>query len=562
MMDVASLTATFYDADQRIWYGPRREDSYSSDKTLGEVIYDALKRNPKKVIQIHDVTGEKLTCEELLTSAEALSRNLLKLGLKVGDVIGLYAHNWTHVTTVMLASFLCGTPVNALYPGFDKESVYFMYSLTMPKVIFCEMENHEIAVEIKQKMNLEVPIYLVNGHGSIGEVRHISELLTVDNLETASEFRYPCHDLHGDATAMILCSSGTTGTPKAVCCSNRALLNQNVFLTLTSESIACTFSTMYWASGLWTLVASLTTGCLRIVTNHPFTCDYFLELVRRHKITHFLTATFQMAQLYKYENINKIQTSLESIDTLLSGGSKVLVDIQKKLNEILSCNPKRLGFTVCYSMSELSSMLSYNGGYLIERLEGSEGKLASNKMVRIIDENGDPLGPNEHGEICISTPYKWSGYLKNEEATHKAMRNNWLYTGDIGYFDTEGFLHVCARDNDVFRSRGFQIYPQFIEEIVCRLPGVEESCVVGIPDFLDSNLTACAVVRSRNESGANLIADDIAEHVKTHMGSMYHLNGGVYFLEAMPKTTSGKVQRRNVLDQIMEMKEGKQYAKK
>lgn len=114
------LTATHYDPKQKIWSGPQRKDLFNRDLTLGEVIFEVLSKNPQKTIQIHDVTKKKFTCEELLKNSEILSKNLLKFGLQAGDVIGLYASNWSHVTTLMLSSFLCGTPVNALYPGFDK----------------------------------------------------------------------------------------------------------------------------------------------------------------------------------------------------------------------------------------------------------------------------------------------------------------------------------------------------------------------------------------------------------------------------------------------------------
>lgn len=114
------LTATYYDAKEKIWSGPQRKDFYNKDITLAEVIFEVLSKCPDKVIQIHDVTQEKLTAQQLLDHSRVLSKNLLKLGLKKGDVIGLMASNWTHVTTLMLSSFVCGTPVNALYQSFDK----------------------------------------------------------------------------------------------------------------------------------------------------------------------------------------------------------------------------------------------------------------------------------------------------------------------------------------------------------------------------------------------------------------------------------------------------------
>lgn len=112
-------TGTYYDDQEKIWYGPKRKDLYNTDLTVGEIALMQLRLNPKKIIQIMDSTGETLTAEQLSTYALNLSRNLLKLNLRPKDVIGLYAKNTTHVATVMLASFLCGTPVNALFPAFD-----------------------------------------------------------------------------------------------------------------------------------------------------------------------------------------------------------------------------------------------------------------------------------------------------------------------------------------------------------------------------------------------------------------------------------------------------------
>ena len=114
------LTATYYDPEEKLWSGPSKKDFYSKDITLGEVAWLELSKNPQKVIQIHDVTKEQVTAQEFKDYIWALSKNLLKMGLKVGDVIGLNSHNSTHVATVMVASFLCGTPVSALFPGFDK----------------------------------------------------------------------------------------------------------------------------------------------------------------------------------------------------------------------------------------------------------------------------------------------------------------------------------------------------------------------------------------------------------------------------------------------------------
>lgn len=125
------LTGTYYDATEKIWSGPKRKDLYNIDLTLGEAALEQLQKTPHKVIQLMDTTGETLTANELIDNSIVLVKNLLALVLKPKDIIGLYAENTTHVATVMLASFLCGTPVNALYPGFDKGEYKTTLSLSI-----------------------------------------------------------------------------------------------------------------------------------------------------------------------------------------------------------------------------------------------------------------------------------------------------------------------------------------------------------------------------------------------------------------------------------------------
>ncbi|XP_037810846.1 luciferin 4-monooxygenase-like [Lucilia sericata] len=547
------LTATYYDPQQKLWSGPVKKDLYNENITLGEVIFLELSKHPQKLIQINDSTNEEMKAEEFLDHVMALSKNLLKLGLKVGDVVGMYANNATHTATVMVAAYLCGTPVNALYPGFDKDSAELIYKVTRPKIIFCDVENYEIAAKVNQDLQLNAPIFIMNG-----EVKGVSSILSLvkPNIKFRNEpFVYPCVNLKGDDTAVILCSSGTTGIPKGVLCSHRALLNEKIHFNLKSDSVVCTFSTMYWASGLWNMNASLITCCLRIITDKSFTAEYFLQLIERHRITNMLTNGNHMVELIMYDDVSKIQKCLASLDTLTLGGAKVLLTVQESLADILKVNDKRPGFGVAYGMSELSGILSFNSDFPYERKLGTEGKLTANKKVRIINKKGEFLGPNEHGEIIIKTPYKWFGYYRNEEASKKAYIDNWLHSGDIGFFDDEGFLHVCARDNDVFKARNFQIYPPLIEDVVMEVAGVLEACVFGIPDLMASHLITCAVVRTADDIGRKLTAKEIISHVEKKMGNMYHLSGGVYFLDAIPKTGSGKVQRAKVVDIVLKIKD-------
>lgn len=307
---------------------------------------------------------------------------------------------------------------------------------------------------------------------------------------------------------------------------------------------------MYWASGIFCILPSLLHSALRIVTENPFTADYMLHLVEKYKVTHLLANPTQMTDVVFNADPQKISETFSCLDTLLCGGANVPLLTQNKFNEIMSNNCKRPGFTVCYGMSELSGLLCFNGRYPYALREGCEGKLAPNLKVKIIDKLGNLLGPNEHGEIVIKSPYKWPGYINNQQATDKAIKNGWLYTGDLGFFDDDGFLHVLGRDNDVFKANTFQIYPPIVEDAILKIAGVIEVCVFGIPEIKASNLTACAVVRSRDVNGQQLTEMQIKDYVRDNMDPIYQLNGGVYFVDEIPKTASGKVQRRKMLQII------------
>lgn len=113
-------TGTSYNPNTKIWSGPRIKDLYNIKMTVGEAVLRELRKNPQKIIQISDSTGEQLTAQEFVDFSKILAQNLIKMDIGPKDIIGLYAQNSTHVATVMMAAFLIGAPVNALYPEFDK----------------------------------------------------------------------------------------------------------------------------------------------------------------------------------------------------------------------------------------------------------------------------------------------------------------------------------------------------------------------------------------------------------------------------------------------------------
>ncbi|KAH8261127.1 hypothetical protein KR044_003825 [Drosophila immigrans] len=531
-----------YDAATRTWQGPRGKEFYGPEMTLGEVTMRVLNLNADKVLQHCDLTGVELTGGQLAQQGLIIAQAFRRLKLCCGDVIGISAYNSTYLTGVAIAAMLSGTPLNPLHPDFDEETVKYMYDITEPKLIFCDVENYPTIKAVNERLAKPALIYLVNGQ--LEGVSDVWDLLKEDEDLPAADY-VPCPSLNGDHTAFIVCSSGTTGMPKGVTRSHRSLIcNCKSPKTYTRDSVLLSFSPLYWISGTIILLASLLNGCKRIITHRPYSVEYLLQIVARHQVTFLFLASHQIALLSRCQSdLPTIRTQLQSVRVLIGAGSKVCKAVSARMYELIG----NMRFVVGYGLSEVGGVSKNLGGPL-----GSEGKVMRNMEVRVLDKLRMPLGINEVGIIYAHLRYKWAGYYRNPEATKRVLSpdGQWIRTGDIGYIDSEGYLYIQTRDTDVFKSNNFQIYPEQIEEFVHRLPGVSEACVFGLPDELSSNLTACAVVRTPDEPGQQLSAEEVRNVVQRHLSSAYHIRGGVFFIEALPKTSNDKIQRRKVPDLI------------
>lgn len=188
-----------YDAATRTWLGPRGKEFYGPEMTLGEVTMRVLNLNADKILQHCDITGVQLTGRQLAQQGLTIERAFRQMGLQCGDVIGIAANNTSYLTGVTIAAMLCGTPINPLHPDFDQgkkrllqnaptncssfallATVKYMFDITEPKLIFCDVENYEIIKAVNEKLAKPATIYLVNGR--IEGVLDVWDLLREDQF--------------------------------------------------------------------------------------------------------------------------------------------------------------------------------------------------------------------------------------------------------------------------------------------------------------------------------------------------------------------------------------------
>ena len=177
---------------------------------------------------------------------------------------------------------------------------------------------------------------------------------------------------------------------------------------------------------------------------------------------------------------------------------------------------------------------------------GTAGLARTGMDVGIRDEQGNRLGPNEPGEICVRGPAVLKGYFENPEADAKVFKDGWFHTGDLGYVDEQGFVFLTGRASDMYISGGTNIYPREIEEVLVTHPAISEAAVLGVPDPKWGESGVAIVV---NTAGQSVTADELAAFLDGRI-ARYKLPKRYFFWDEVPKSAYGKVPKHLIRDEI------------
>jgi acyl-CoA synthetase (AMP-forming)/AMP-acid ligase II len=192
-----------------------------------------------------------------------------------------------------------------------------------------------------------------------------------------------------------------------------------------------------------------------------------------------------------------------------------------------------------------------------ERRLGSVGRECLYVQVRTVDDEGHAMPTGTEGEVAVKGELITKGYWNNAAATEELIRDGWLYTGDIGYFDEAGYLFLTDRKKDVIITGGSNVYPREVEEVLYRHPAVQEACVVGEPDKRWGERITAAIVRRVGEEISEI---SIADWCKSQIAS-YKKPSRVVFLESLPKSSVGKILRREVQRLIRDLEAQQQSSR-
>src|SRR3954469_3048609 len=470
----------------------------------------AARHGDRPAIKLDDA---ELTYAAFDEGASRVAGMLRERGLQTGDRVGLMLPNVPYFPVIYYGILRAGGVVVPMNVPLKGREVNFYLSDPGAKHLFAWHDFAAAAQEGAEQAGAEAIIV------APGEFEGLLEQApsTPENAER-----------EGDDTAVILYTSGTTGTPKGAELTHDNLY-RNAEVTCRTLAKASEQDVILGALPLFhafgqtcAMNAAVIAGaCLTLIPR--FNAGKALEIIKRDRVTIFEGVPTMYHGLLGAAGDHDVST----LRLCISGGAAMPVEVMRQFEEAFGCI-----ILEGYGLSETSPVASFNHPHA-ERKPGSIGTPIEGVEMRV----------TEDGEIAIRGHNVMKGYWNREDATQKAFQDGWFLTGDIAKVDDDGYFFIVDRKKDMIIRGGYNVYPREIEEVLYEHPAVSEAAVIGVPDESMGEEVGAAVVL---KEGADASADDIRAFVKERVAA-YKYPRKIWFPEdGLPKGPTGKILKREI----------------
>jgi long-chain acyl-CoA synthetase len=462
---------------------------------------------------------------EALDDASARVAGLLRSkGFEPGDRAGIMLPNVPYFAIAYYGVLRAGgvvVPMNVLLKG---REVKFYLEDPGAKVLFAWGDFAEAAEQ---------------GAGEAGAEAIIVRPGEFEQLLGDAEPARELAERADDDTAVILYTSGTTGTPKGAELTHANMLSN---ADVTSRTLAKVseedvvlgalplFHSFGQTCGLNSAVAR--GACLDLIPR--FDPGKALEVIDRDRVTIFEGVPTMYHAILHHPERDQHDTS--HLRLCISGGSALPVEVLKGFEEAFGCK-----ILEGYGLSETSPVASFNHPER-ERKPGSIGTPIEGVEMKVVDDDGNEVEQGEVGEIAIKGHNVMKGYWNREDATKQVVSDGWFRTGDMAQVDEDGYFFIVDRKKDMIIRGGYNVYPREIEEVLYEHPAVSEAAVVAVPDEKMGEEVGAAVVL---KEGADASEDDVRDFVKQRVAA-YKYPRRLWFADELPKGPTGKLLKREI----------------
>lgn len=524
------------------------------------LIQSAMRYNQKKALHF---MGKEMSFQDLFSEAKKMANYMQSLGLEKGDKVAIMLPNCPQSVISYYATLLAGGVVvqtNPLYK--ERELEYQMkdsgatfivcLDILLPRVTNVRGNTslkHTIVTGIKDYLpfpkNLVYPFIQKREYNMVVKVEQSEDTHVWQQMIKRSTDQYTTVNINPlEDLALLQYTGGTTGHPKGVMLTHHNLV-ANVqmceawlYKTRQGGEIVLGVLPFFHVYGMTTVMNMSIMQGSKMILLPKFNAGDVLKTIHKQRPTLFPGAPTIYVGLLNHPDLKKYD--LSSIEACISGSSPLPIEVQEQFEKVTDGK-----LVEGYGLTE-SSPVTHANFVWENRVNGSIGVPWPDTDSKIfkMESSEEEAGVGEVGEIAVKGPQIMQGYWNNPEETANVLKDGWLFTGDLGYMDEEGYFYVVDRKKDMIIAGGYNIYPREVEEVLYEHEGIQEAVVAGIPDpYRGETVKAYVVLKD----GVNISEDELNVYSRKHLAA-YKVPRFYEFRDELPKTAVGKILRRKLVD--------------
>ena len=484
---------------------------------------------------------ERVTFSRFNTRVNKLIHALHELGIRKGDVVGVLSWNCLEYADIYGAAMKGGFIASPFNPRLRVSELDYIINYSEASTLFVGPELFEVANSLRPRLP-GVKNYILLESSAAG-------MIAYDDLLASHRGQEPDEQIDEDDPLCIIYTSGTTGVPRGALYTQRRLIEDSKTLAMDMElqpgHRRVLITPLFHIAGNTHFRSSLYIGGCNIILKF-FDPAATLQVIQDERATHMDIVPTHLAAMLNLPDLNKYDIS--SMNFLWYGASPMPLEVLKKGIKVFGPI-----FAQGYGQSESGpaiAHLSKEDHNILDRPEEEQKKLMSagrpdiGVQVRIVNDEDKDVAPGEVGEITVRSKHIMAEYWHKPDDTEASIVNGWLHTGDMGYYDADGYIYIADRKKDMIISGGENVYPREVEEVLYRHPAVLEAAVIGIPDPYWVERVHAVVVLMK---GATATSEELIAFCKETLAG-YKAPKSVEFVDSLPKNPAGKVLKRELRD--------------
>jgi long-chain acyl-CoA synthetase len=507
--------------------------------TWADIIYRNALLYPDQEAFVYGDT--RITYSEFNTRVNKLIHALHKMGVKRGDVIGILSWSCLQFAEIYGTSMKGGFIASPFNPRLQANELEYIINYSEASTLFVGPELFEVANSIRGKLPRVKNFISLEKAGP--------DMIAHNDLLKSYPGDEPDVQVDEDDPVGIIYTSGTTGMPRGALYTQRRFIEDArtlvIDMGLQPGDRRVQITPLFHIAGNTHFRSSLYTAGCNIIVKF-FDAATTLKIIQEEKATHMDFVPTHLVAMLNLPNLKDYDIS--SMKFLWYGASPMPLEVLKR-------GIKVFGPVIAqgYGQSESGPAISHldkNDHNVLDKPEKEQKKLVSagrpdiGVQVRIVDDKNKDVGPGEVGEIILRSKQVMVEYWHRPEDTRANLVKGWLHTGDLGYYDEEGYIYIVDRKKDMIITGGENVYPREVEEVLYQHPAVMEAAVIGIPDEYWVEKVHAVVA---TKDGEKVTAEELIAFCKKRLAG-YKSPKSVEFVDALPRNPSGKILKRELRD--------------